>query len=211
MENDRTYTAFAGNRLIASGDLRNMILQTKEHLNRGEAEGLLIFEDQTGVQIDFDLRGTPAEALERLASHPRFASDEAATKARTGPGRPKLGVVSREVSLLPRHWTWLEQQPGGASGALRRLVDEAGKQARPRERADAAREAASKFMWVMAGNLPGFEEASRSLFARDQEQFAALIRGWPEDIRRHLNRLVAEAVKLENEAANNDPAVVRPT
>jgi hypothetical protein len=204
LEEERTYTAFAGNRLIASGDLKTMVLGTKEHLDRGEADGLLIFEDQTGVQIDFDLRGTPDEALGRLSTHPRFASTEPPATVRSGPGRPKLGVVSREVSLLPRHWAWLDQQSGGISGALRSLVDEAGKHGRSRERARIARDAASEFMWVMAGNLPHFEEASRALFAKDQERFDALIHDWPEDIRHHLERLVEESVRLENEAASPD-------
>lgn len=204
METDRTYTAFAGNRLIASGDLRTMVRRTKEHLDRGEADGLLIFEDQTGVQIDFDLRGTPEDALGRLSTHPRFASSEPPAAVRSGPGRPKLGVVSREVSLLPRHWAWLDQQPGGISGALRRLVDEAGKHGQSKESARLAREAASKFMWVMAGNLPHFEEASRALFAKDLGRLDALIRDWPEDIRTQLERLVEESVRLENEAAASD-------
>jgi hypothetical protein len=202
MDSDRTYTAFAGNRLIAAGDVRTMVLRTKEHLDRGEGDPVLIFEDQSGVQIDFDLRGTPDEALARLSTHPRFASSEAPGKVRTGPGRPKLGVVSREVSLLPRHWAWLDQQSVGISGALRRLIDESMKRGRGQELARIAREAASKFMWVMAGNLPHFEDASRALFAQDQERFDALIRDWPEDIRTHLERLVREAVRLENEAGN---------
>jgi hypothetical protein len=204
METDRTYTAFAGNRLIASGDLRTMVRRTKEHLDRGEADGLLIFEDQTGVQIDFDLRGTPEDALGRLSTHPRFASSEPPAVVRSGPGRPKLGVVSREISLLPRHWAWLDQQSGGISGALRRLVDEAGKHGQSKERARLAREAASKFMWVMAGNLPHFEEASRALFAKDLGRLDTLIRDWPEDIHTHVERLVEESVRLENEAAASD-------
>jgi hypothetical protein len=204
MESDRTYTAFGGNRLIASGDPKTMVLKTKERLDRGEADGLLIFEDQTGIQIDFDLRGTPDEAVARLSTHPRFASSETPAAVPRGPGRPKLGVVSREVSLLPRHWTWLDQQSGGVSGALRRLVDEAGKHGQSKERARIAREAASRFMWVMAGNLPHFEEASRALFAKDEERFDDLIRDWPEDIRRYLERLVGESVRLENEATISD-------
>ncbi|MFY0534142.1 DUF2239 family protein [Nannocystis pusilla] len=51
-------------------------------------------------------------------ARPRLAAEE--PPARTGPGRPKLGVVSREVSLLPRHWEWLERQP---SGSRRRCAD----------------------------------------------------------------------------------------
>src|SRR5262249_47731929 len=122
MDDERTYTSFAGDRLIASADLRTTLLRTKQHLDGDGSASVLIFEDQTGRQVNFDFRGTPQEVLER--------SD--AVKTRTGPGRPRLGVVSREVSLLPRHWEWLEQQPSGISAALRRLVDEARKRARAR-------------------------------------------------------------------------------
>jgi hypothetical protein len=199
METKHTYTAFAGDHLIVSGDLRTMILQTKERLDNGEDRPILIFEDQTGRQVDFDFRGTPDEVLARLASHPLFASGEPQTGARTGPGRPKLGVICREVSLLPRHWEWLGQQPGGASAALRRLVDERRKQGDGENSARIAREAAGKFMWAMAGNLPGFEEASRALYGGDHERLEELIRDWPQDIRKHLERLVAESVRLERE------------
>jgi hypothetical protein len=206
METDRTYTAFAGQRQVASGDLETLILGTKACLDRGEREPVLVFEDQTGIQIDFDLRGTPEEVLARLPSHPLLAPSAAAAKLRTGPGRPKLGVVCREVSLLPRHWEWLEQQSGGISVALRKLVDEARKGGLGKERARRARDAASKFMWVMAGDLPGFEEASRALFAGDPERLRDLIREWPEDIRKHVERLVAEWLRLEGEATAADEA-----
>jgi len=102
---------------------------------------------------------------------------------------PRLGVVSREVSLLPRHWDWLEQQPNGISAALRRLLDEARKRAPGEERARLAREAAGRFMTAMAGNLPGYEEAARALFAKDHERFTQRIAAWPEDVRLHLERL----------------------
>ena len=197
METKHTYTAFAGDRLVVSGDLRTMILRTKELLDDGENRPILIFEDQTGRQVDFDFRGTPDEVLARLASHPLFAPSEPQDGARTGPGRPKLGVICREVSLLPRHWEWLSQQPGGASAALRRLVDERRKRGNGENSARIAREAAGKFMWAMAGNLPGFEEASRALYAGDQRRLEELIRDWPQDIREHLERLVAESVRLE--------------
>ena len=200
MENNRTYTAFAGERLIAAGNLETMLRQTKSRLDQGEAERILIFEDQTGVQIDFDFRGTPEEVLQRLNTHPRFASGEASAEVRTGPGRPKLGVVCREISLLPRHWEWLDQQSGGASGVLRKLVDEARKRGRGKELARLAVEAAGKFMWVMAGNLPNFEEASRALYAKDSQRLTSLIGEWPKDIRDHLERLFAEAMRLEAEA-----------
>ena len=203
MENDRTYTAFAGNRLIVSGNLKTMLLRTKACFDGGEADAVLIFEDQTGIQIDFDFRGTPDEVLARLSSHPMFPPCEAQSKTQTGPGRPKLGVVCREVSLLPRHWDWLGQQPGGISATLRKIVDESRKSGRGRELSRIARDAAGKFMWAMAGNLPDFEEASRALYAKDQERFKFVIRDWPEDIRKHLERLVEEFVRLEHEATVN--------
>ena len=148
------YTAFDGTRRVACGDLPTMLRAVKATLDAGGAEPL-IFEDRTGRQIDFDLRGSADDVVARVA--PSAASN--------GPGRPRLGVISREVSLLPRHWEWLETQPNGISAALRRLVDEARKLEPEAERARLAREAASRFMWALAGNLPGFEEASRALFA----------------------------------------------
>lgn len=198
MENERTFTAFAGHKRVASGDVKEMIAGVKKYLDRHEEEGLLVFEDRTGRQVDFDFRGTVEEATARLAEHPLFEAEMA--PPRTGPGRPKLGVVSREVSLLPRHWEWLEAQSEGVSGALRRLVEEARKKGRGAALAKAAREAAGKFMWVMTGNLPHFEEASRALYAKDDEKLIGLIRKWPKDIRQHVERLVAEAARLEKAA-----------
>ena len=106
-----------------------------------------------------------------------------------GRGRPRLGVVAREVTLLPRHWEWLGAQPGGASVALRKLVEAARRSSGDLDRSRAARDAAYHFMSAMAGNLPGFEEASRALFADDRRQFVALIAGWPGDIRDHIVKL----------------------
>jgi hypothetical protein len=189
MEDSKTYTAFAGDQVIASGPLKTMLRQVKELLDRGKIEQVLIFEDETGRQVDFNFRGTLEEFLER----------EAPVTKHAGPGRPKLGVVCREVSLLPRHWEWLEQQPNGASAALRRLVEEARKRDPEKERLRLATEAASRFMSAMAGNLAGFEEASRALFARDLERFDELIRNWPDDIRRHVLRLAKGSTPQENE------------
>ena len=184
----RIFTAFAGNRRIATGEIRTTLTAAKAHLDMDGSETVLVFEDETGAQIDFDWRGTIEDVLVRLSEHPAFievSSDE----KRAGPGRPKLGVVSREVSLLPRHWQWLEAQSGGISAALRRLVDEARKAHPAREEANRLRDAMSRFMWAMAGNLPGFEEASRSLFADDSAAFSERIREWPVDVRDHLARL----------------------
>jgi hypothetical protein len=188
MESENMYTTFAGDRLVVSGPLRTMLVETKKHIDAEGPDKVLIFEDQTGRQVDFDFRGALEEVLAR-----------AEPEKKAGPGRPKLGVVSREISLLPRHWQWLEAQPEGASAALRRLVEEARKREPGKQKARALRDAASKFMWTMAGNLPGFEEASRALFANDHAQFEARIRDFPNDVRAHLERLVAECARLERE------------
>jgi len=178
MEATSTYTVFAGERLLVAGDLPTILARTKLHLDGADPAGVLIFEDESGRQVEFDFTGTPQEVLEREAPRPR-----------SGPGRPKLGVVSREVSLLPRHWDWLEREPNGISAALRRLVEEASKREPDRQRARRARDATSKVMTVLAGNRPGFEEALRALYAKEEERFAKLVRKWPVDVRKHLTRL----------------------
>ena len=183
MEEILTYTAFVGETLIASGALEAMLPVVKAKFDRDASALFLIFEDQSGRQVDFDLRGTVDEVVARALPAP----------PRTGPGRPKLGVVSREVSLLPRHWDWLEQQPNGASAALRRLVEEARRRDPGKERARLATEAAGRILSAMAGNLPGYEEASRALYAADRAHFEELILDWPRDIRAYLQRLVEDA------------------
>jgi len=162
--------------MIASGSLERMLPRVKSRFDEDPGAPILVFHDQTGRQVDFDLRGSMADVLAR------------AVPAR-GPGRPRLGVVAREVSLQPRHWEWLEQQPNGASAAIRRLVDEARKRDPEEERRRLAIEAASRFMTAIAGNLPNYEEATRALFARNWEKLGELIGEWPEDIRRHVMRL----------------------
>jgi hypothetical protein len=144
---------------------------------------LLIFEDQTGRQEDFDLRGPLAEVLARLAK----------PAPPPGPGRPKLGVVSREVSLLPRHWAWLQEQQGGASAALRRLVDLARKREPGKERARRSKEATYSFMTAIAGNLPDYEEATRALYVGDGAGFAQRIAAWPADVRAHALKMAESA------------------
>lgn len=178
------YTSFSGDRQLATGSLRETLARTKEALDAGRAEQLLLFHDATGQQVDFDFTGTLDEVLDREAPHKP-----------TRPGRPKLGVTSREVSLLPRHWEWLEQQPNGASAALRRLVEEARKRDPEGERARLAVEAASRVMTSLAGDRPHYEEASRALFARDAARFSALVAEWPVDVRAHLERLVEGSMR----------------
>jgi hypothetical protein len=117
------------------------------------------------------------------------AEEQAPSSEPRGRGRPKLGVVAREVTLLPRHWEWLNAQSGGASVALRKLVDEARRANGGRDRRRAARDAAYHFMSAMAGNLKNFEEASRALFADDRRKFTGLVAAWPADIRDHVVKL----------------------
>jgi hypothetical protein len=186
-----TYTAFAGNQRIAAGPLDKLLVETKRRFDEG-TQGILIFIDQTGQPIDFDFQGTVEEVLARHAPPPA---------PRSGPGRPKLGVVCRELSLLPRHWEWLEGQPQGASAAVRRLVEAAMKHEPNKAQARALREAAGKFMWGIAGNFPHFEEASRALYAKDVSALEERIAGWPGDIRDHVLTLVHESARLESGAA----------
>jgi hypothetical protein len=189
----RQYTGFAGHRRIASGELTEVALKLQEWLGRGESAPISLFEDETGNPVDLPLRGTREELLASLARKRARASEarEVEEARKPGPGRPKLGVVSREVSLLPRHWEWLNGQPGGASVTLRKLVEEAKRAGQGADRARRSREAAYKFMYAMAGDFPGFEEASRAFFAKDVERFDQLIQPWPEDVREHLRKLVA--------------------
>jgi uncharacterized protein len=184
-----TFTAFAGQRRLASGPLAEVALAVKRAEPRA-VEPIAIFSDSTGHAIDLDLRGTPDEVQARLPDTAGGSPllDAAPTEPR-GRGRPRLGVVAREVTLLPRHWEWLNAQPGGASVALRKLVDDARRSSGDRDRQRAARDAAYHFMSAMAGNLPHFEEASRALFADDRRRFAGEIAAWPADIRDHVVRL----------------------
>jgi uncharacterized protein len=183
------FTAFLGHQRLASGPLAEVAL-TVMKASRGAAPApIVIFDDANGRPIDLDLRGTERDVVARL---PQPANSPAQADEPSGPrgrGRPKLGVVAREVTLLPRHWEWLGTQPGGASVALRKLVEEARRANGDLDRSRAARDAAYHFMSVMAGNLPGFEEASRALFADDRRHFARLIADWPGDVRDHIVRL----------------------
>jgi len=184
-----TFTAFEGQRRLVSGPLAEVALAIKR-AEQQALEPIAIFSDSTGSAIDLDLRGGPDEVLARLpetvAASPR---SEAMPGEPRGRGRPRLGVVAREVTLLPRHWEWLNAQPGGASVALRKLVDEARRSSGDRDRQRAARDAAYHFMSAMAGNLPHFEDASRALFADDRRRFVSRIANWPADIRDHVVKL----------------------
>ncbi len=193
------FTAFQGSHRIATGPLAEVALAIK-HANDGAGAPILIFSDTTGRAVDFDLRGSDADVVARLQQHAATAPADIPR----GRGRPKLGVVAREVTLLPRHWDWLSAQPGGASVALRKLIDETRRTSGDRDRSRAARDAAYHFMSAMAGNLPNFEEASRALFAGDRGRLAGLIAGWPEDIREHIVKLAFVAFSSEVETGSRE-------
>jgi len=177
---ESTLTAFVGSRCIVAGTHAEVVARLRA---RADAEPVSVFDDSTGERLDLDLReGAPVPES--------AAADEQATR---GVGRPKLGVVAREVTLLPRHWDWLSRQPGGASVALRRLIDEARHVHADRDAQRASREAAYRFMSAIAGDLAGFEEAARALFADERTRFDQLIEPWPEDVRSYLQRLAAAA------------------
>ncbi len=209
-------TSFEGNRRIATGSLAHVALRTKDVLDGGESAPVLIFDDATGELVEVDFRGSPAEVLRRIEAQNRHAAiasptapsdaiapaDATAPNAPTaheppppprGPGRPKLGVVAREVTLLPRHWDWLSAQPGGASVALRKLVEDARRTSAPKDRVRRAQEAVYRFMSAMAGNLPGFEEAARALVAGNRDRFAAETEAWPADVRDHARKMADAA------------------
>ncbi len=177
-----TCTAFEGSHRIATGDLGHVALKVKEVVERGERAPVLIFDDFSSELVELDLRGSAEDVLGRLPT-----ADDAARKV----GRPKLGVVAREVTLLPRHWDWLASQPGGASVALRKLVEQASRDNQEQDRVRVARESAYRFLSAMAGNEAGFEEATRALFAGNRERFEAETQSWPSDVREHARKLAA--------------------
>jgi hypothetical protein len=177
-------TAFDGLRLLAAGPLVEVALAVRAAVALGP---VLVFDDRDGRVIDLDLRGSEDDLRRRLA--PSRAGEGA--EAPRGRGRPRLGVTAREVTLLPRHWDWLAAQPGGASVTLRRLIDEARQREQGAAGKRAARDAAYRFAHALAGDLPGFEEAARSLFAGDHEGLARHTAPWPADVRAYLFKLAA--------------------
>ena len=175
-----SFVAFAGATRLAAGDLADATTAAWKAQQQVTGDPVLVFNRVSGEVVDLDLRGSEADVLAR------YSEPLAAPKR----GRPSLGVVAREVTLLPRHWDWLTRQPGGASTTLRRLVEAARKAdaASTRERI----ESAYRFMAVVAGDLPRFEEASRSLFAGDLSRLDVLTRPWPPDVRDELLRWLAD-------------------
>lgn len=161
-----SYSAFSGFAHLGTGSLAEVYAACQ-----GD-QAVLIFDRETGRIVDIDPRFPPG------LESPR-------------PGRPKLGVVPREVTLLPRHWDWLAAQPGGASVALRKLVEEAMRD--PRSQKRARRDAIYRLATALVGNAPGYEEAMRALYAGEAEDFAAHIEAWPPDVRQVLEEMAVEA------------------
>jgi hypothetical protein len=191
---DKRFTAFLGHRRIGQGTLASVRrAATRARAAAHDTPALLVFDDASGAQIDLDPRG------EQPPVSPRTAAPEPAAAPRSA-GRPKLGVVAREVTLLPRHWEWLSLQPGGASVALRKLVEDARRTQASRSAARAAQERCYRFLQAIAGDLPGYEEGLRALYRGDADAFAEQAAAWPADIREYATALSADA--FTNRAAS---------
>jgi hypothetical protein len=189
MSDETSCTAFDGVRLLSSGPLIDVALAVKQAVEAGAAGPLLVFNDKDARIIDLDLRGSAAEIAARLAATQATAPDESGAETGHGRGRPKLGVVGREVTLLPRQWEWLAAQPGGASVTLRKLVEAARRDGAAAETKRQAQEAAYRFMSALGGDLPGYEEATRALFADDRGKLERQMADWPDDVRAYALKL----------------------
>jgi hypothetical protein len=189
---DTACIAFAGASRLAEGPLVEVALAAKRAFNQPAANTVLIFDMASAEQIDLSFEGSESDFLAHLqvVTCPRRGT--MFPESRRAVGRPKLGVTAREVTLLPRHWEWLNSQPGGASATLRKLVEYASRTGVAADEAREARDATYRFIHAIAGNEPGFEEASRALFATDPARFEAAIAAWPVDVRAHAQRLSAE-------------------
>jgi hypothetical protein len=183
----RPCTAFAGEKRLISGPLVEVALAVKNQVDSDARIPILVFDDANAHMVELNLSGTKQEIISRLPEAVARTNDpepEASEPERSGRrGRPKLGVIGREVTLLPRHWQWLDAQPGGASVALRKLVDQARRDSGDRDRRRAANEATYRFVTAMGGDRPGYEEAVRALYAGDLKRFSEQIASWPADIR----------------------------
>lgn len=192
IQNQTHYTVFNHATCIASGELSHIVDTVRDVMNRDHLAQILAFDDVTGIQTELNWQHVEAttqtvtEVISTNVDQPRKV------------GRPKLGVVAREVTLLPRHWEWLSQQSGGASVALRKLVEEARRANEDKDRIRAAQEATYRVMGAIAGNEIGFEEALRALYAQNHEVFERMISTWPLDISAYLRKLSANVFVKQN-------------
>lgn len=191
MTTQESFTAFADNERIANGDLFHVSKVVRAVLEEKEPRLVLVFSDQTGKQVDIDLRKVSKTATTRSDKSGNEIPPAAPEPRR--PGRPKLGVVGKEITLLPRHWEWLNIQPGGPSVVLRKLVEQARRASKDQDSIRQSRDAVYHFTVAIAGNEPGFEEASRALFAGNRTRFYKQIQDWPKDVRDFVQLLARGA------------------
>jgi uncharacterized protein len=200
------------NRCIASGSPREVVTEVKHFVERNTNDNVLIFDAQTSIAIEIDLRDALAILLRRLPRPTTLettAEQDVPLPQVASVGRPRLGVTAREVTLLPRHWAWLATQPGGASVALRKLVEHASRVSKEADRCRQAQESSYRFMNAMAGDNPGYEEATRALFAGNYEQLQRLIATWPKDVGNHVLNLAFALTESPTAAESNVEKLVR--
>lgn len=188
---ENTYTAFEGRKRLAQGDLSQVISKVKKRIGDSAHSSVLIFSDSTGRTMDFNFQGSMEDVRKRL----EIFTTATEVAPSTGPGRPRLGVVCREVSLLPRHWEWLATQPRGASATLRTLVEEARKKSGGETSVRKAQERTYQAMSILAGDLVGYEEALRALYKRDEDAFLSHTKSWVKDVHAYIHELAAPVFK----------------
>lgn len=196
MDLNGTYTAFEGTSRFFHGSFQDVVLKIKERLGRAENSPMLIFSDETGKTMDFNFQGSTRDVLKRLETYVSLQQSQPSF----GPGRPRLGVISREISLLPRHWEWLANQPGGASATIRHLVEEARKRSSSRPGIRQLQERAYRVMSVLAGDMQNYQEALRALYRADRKKFLLHIEEWPADVRSYVIELAQPVFKNERQA-----------
>lgn len=188
----KQYLAFDAHTSLISGNLLTVAKHLKAHQESGNLTPVLIFDDDTGRQIDIDISGYDEDIIARFYEG---AADDGGSEAMkpSKRGRPKLGVVGREVTLLPRHWEWLDGQRGGASGTLRRLIDQARKHNSQADEVRNAQDSTNRFISAIAGDLPGFEDATRALYSGNEAAFKEQVKHWPKDVRKQALKFASGA------------------
>jgi hypothetical protein len=169
-------TAFLGDQRIASGERDQVTRLVEERYDAADQQAIIAFDDATGRRVDLDYWDAGS------------GGSAGAAAPRRRPGRPKMGVIAREVTLLPRHWEWLARQSGGASATIRRLIEAASRSAPdPKGRRDAV----YHFLNATCGDRPGYEAALRALYQGDRDRFADAVADWPVDLREYAGSLLA--------------------